>query len=144
MPGLVSQEQQATPRAWRRTLPEPTVPAPYHPTPKDWAILDAWLTLRAERKPPTTRNIGHLAGLSHVQVGWRFRRPEWRAWWLEQVHHVIGVKWAEAMAAHIIRAADDLETFRVLLPVMESTGAASAQSPGAHATNNGIVVNIHD
>ena len=115
---------------------------PFEPTSRDWDILSAWLTLREERKRASWRNLAHLAGCSHTLIGDRFKDGGFAAWWKAAMFELAHSRyWPEAKVATAIRAADDLEAFKTLIPIMEPQAAQPGVNPAPQ--QNAFVVNVH-
>ena len=116
--------------------------ARFMPTGNDWAVFDAYLSLQAERKPRTLRNIAHLAGITHQAVALKFRRPDWLAWWQGEMQRRFASKWAGAMLSQATKAEDDLQAFKAVADVLYQQREQNAPA-GQQATNNGVVLHIH-
>lgn len=117
---------------------------PFQPGPRDWAILEAWIDLYAEKKPTSLANIGHLCGITKQSVHKRTRKPGFQAWWGQELRTRQRLAWNETMLKRIIRAADDSESFRLLLPIMEPQAVPAPSLPGQLAPQQqAFVVNIH-
>lgn len=116
------------------------------PTARDWAMFDAWCRLRSEKKPTTQANIAHLMGITQQAVSLRWRRDGFGAWWNEEMRRLQVRAWEMAKAAQAMKAADDLEVFKALIPIFEPQAVAALGVGGAKAgalAANSFEVHIH-